>query len=75
MAEESCGFYAGVILVATGMVFIVGMGVYSIYNPLEGEEINKQVVSKNMKWSRYFYLKVDIQFQPVGSLKNSRTEK
>ena len=77
MAEESCGFYAGVILVATGMVFIVGMGVYSIYNPLEGEEkqLNKQVVSKIMKWSRYFYLKVDIQFQPVGSLKNSRTEK
>ena len=45
MAEESCGFYAGVILVATGMVFIVGMGVYSIYNPLEGEEINNPVVS------------------------------
>ena len=44
MAEETCGFYAGVILVVTGMIFIVGMGVYSIYNPLEGQELKNQVV-------------------------------
>ena len=37
MAEEPCGFYAGVFLVLAGMVFILGMGVYSIYNPLKGE--------------------------------------
>ena len=35
MAEETCGFYAGVLLVVTGMIFIVGMGIYSIHNPME----------------------------------------
>ena len=40
MAEESCGFYAGVLLVLSGTVFILGMGVYSIYNPLKREEID-----------------------------------
>ena len=53
MAEETCGFYAGVVLVVTGMIFIVGMGVYSIYNPLEGEEINNPVVS--LFWFKYWY--------------------
>ena len=45
MAEESCGFYAGIFLVVTGAIFIVGMGVYSIHNPLEGQELNNQVES------------------------------
>ena len=70
MAEETCGFYAGVFLVVTGMIFIVGMGIYSIHNPMEGETINNQVTS-----SLCFDLKLYIQFQLVASQRNLRMEK
>ena len=37
MAEETCGFYAGVFLVVTGMIFIVGMGSYTETLPIVEE--------------------------------------
>ena len=32
--EEGTGFFIGIFIVLGGLVFIVGMGVFSIYNPL-----------------------------------------
>ena len=32
--EEGTGFFIGIFIVLGGLVFIVSMGVFSIYNPL-----------------------------------------
>ena len=37
MADEGCGFYVGMFTVVGGLIFIVSMGVWSIYNPFKGK--------------------------------------
>ena len=37
MAEEGPGFFLGVSVVVGGLIFIVCMGVYSMYHPLKGK--------------------------------------
>ena len=46
MAEEGPGFFLGVSVVVGGLIFIVCMGVYSMYHPLKGK--NKADVKKQI---------------------------
>ena len=39
MADEGCGFYVGIFTVVGGLIFIVSMGVWSIYNPFKGKNM------------------------------------
>ena len=54
MAEEGPGFFLGVSVVVGGLIFIVCMGVYSMYHPLKGK--NKAHIKKknwDNRWSKY----------------------
>ena len=46
MAEEGPGFFLGVSVVVGGLIFIVCMGVYSMYHPLKGK--NKAHIKKKI---------------------------
>ena len=46
MAEEGPGFFLGVSVVVGGLIFIVCMGVYSMYHPFKG--FNKADVKKQI---------------------------
>lgn len=43
MADEGCGFYVGIFTVVGGLIFIVSMGVWSIYNPFKGKKYEKYI--------------------------------
>ena len=45
MAEEGVGFFIGVFTVVGGLFFIVGMGVFSIYNPYHGIHVQFSIIN------------------------------
>ena len=47
MAEEGPGFFLGVSVVVGGLIFIVCMGVYSMYHPLKGKKKRRR---KETNW-------------------------